>query len=296
MDLLKLKYFHTVALLGNMTRAAETLHISQPSLNSMIRRLEEEVGVPLFDRVGRGIVLNAYGSLLLEHTTKMMHEIDKINTELEAMKNGKERTITICGNVESMGVGLICQFFEKTSNYSMKQRYCTIKSAERLLLNNEYQFAITMPALSNDFIKTITICSGEALACYMSVDNPLSQMPMLSLSQLKDEDFVTRYRGESFSALHKEFMENNYGFSPRIIYEGNALTLQYLIRNNKGIYIASHYDDAMIADPKIVKVPLKDEHHLFNIGLSWGKEAQKNPQCQYFIQFAKKYYNNMLAN
>ena len=163
MDLLKLKYFHTVALLGNMTRAAEALHISQPSLSIMIRKLEEEIGVPLFDRVGRGIVLNSYGAVLLEHTTRMINELDKANYEIDIMKKGQERAINICGNVESLTSGMINHFFKKTSDYRVRQRLCTVPTAEALLLKKDNQFAITMPALHHEQIKTSIICSGGDL-------------------------------------------------------------------------------------------------------------------------------------
>lgn len=65
MELLQLKYFCTVARLEHMTKAAEELRIAQPALSRKIARLEESVGVPLFDRHGRRIRLNAYGKAFL---------------------------------------------------------------------------------------------------------------------------------------------------------------------------------------------------------------------------------------
>ncbi len=66
MDLLQLKYFQVAAQLEHMTRAAERLSIAQPSLSQSIAKLEEELGVPLFDRQGRRIQLNQFGRVFLK--------------------------------------------------------------------------------------------------------------------------------------------------------------------------------------------------------------------------------------
>lgn len=290
MDLLKLKYFHTVALLGNMTRAAEALHISQPSLSIMIRKLEEEIGVPLFDRVGRGIVLNSYGAVLLEHTTRMINELDKANYEIDVMKKGQERAINICGNVESLTAAMLDHFFKKTSDYRVRQRLCTVPTAEALLLKKDYQFAITMPALHHEQIKTSIICSRGVLACYMSSDHTLANRTSVQMDQIKRERFVSVFREESATINTRSFFETTFGFIPHIIYEGSKPTVHSLLRQNKGIFVSLRFEAALLEDPRIVMVPIEDEQFQTTVGLSWLKSNNKNAQCQYFIQFAKKYF------
>ena len=65
MNLLQLKYFQEVAKYQNITRTAEILHVSQPSLSTAIRHLEEELGIELFDRKGKSTVLNENGQNFL---------------------------------------------------------------------------------------------------------------------------------------------------------------------------------------------------------------------------------------
>ena len=66
MDLRDLRYFETIAELEHIGRATERLHRSQPALTTSVRRLEEAVGAPLFEKAGRGIRLTPAGKVLLK--------------------------------------------------------------------------------------------------------------------------------------------------------------------------------------------------------------------------------------
>ena len=77
MDLVQLEYFKAVAESGHLTNAAKKLNVAQPALSVSISRLESEVGVPLFDRVGRGIYLNKCGEIYLEHVEQALNIMKK---------------------------------------------------------------------------------------------------------------------------------------------------------------------------------------------------------------------------
>ena len=68
----QLEYFKVVAQMQHVTHAAEELSISQPALSRSIAKLEEELGFPLFDRSGKGIVLNRYGQIFLQYVERSM--------------------------------------------------------------------------------------------------------------------------------------------------------------------------------------------------------------------------------
>src|SRR5258708_33114532 len=82
MDLLQLKYFQAVAQLEHMTRAAEQLSIAQPFLSQSIAKLEEDLGVPLFDRQGRRIQLNQFGKVFLKRVERVFVELDEGRREV----------------------------------------------------------------------------------------------------------------------------------------------------------------------------------------------------------------------
>ena len=79
MEVMQLRVFLVVAECENMTEAANKLNVVQPSVSRMIRRLEEELGEPIFDRVGRGIKLNEGGRILASEAKKILSAMDQLS-------------------------------------------------------------------------------------------------------------------------------------------------------------------------------------------------------------------------
>ncbi len=93
MELRHLRYF--IALAGSLsfTRAAERVHVTQPTLSHQIRQLEEEVGQPLFDRIGKRVVMTEAGEAFLAYATRALQEIDQGLGEL------KGKSVSVSGTV-----------------------------------------------------------------------------------------------------------------------------------------------------------------------------------------------------
>src|SRR3990172_12427650 len=86
MEIYQLRAFAAVADAGQLTRAAEKLHISQPALSAQIKALEDELEVPLFERTSSGMVLTAAGQRLLAEAEKVLFAAQALRTEARALK------------------------------------------------------------------------------------------------------------------------------------------------------------------------------------------------------------------
>ncbi len=93
MELLQLRYFLAAAEYQHITRAAEHLQIAQPALSQAIHRLETELGMPLFERKSRSIVLNDAGKLLQKRLLPIMDALDRIPEELQEYRSQTAHTI-----------------------------------------------------------------------------------------------------------------------------------------------------------------------------------------------------------
>ena len=89
MNLIQLRYFQAVCACGNLTQAAQQLHISQPSLSSAIQTLEKEFGVGLFVRQYRGVELTAEGEQLLKLSRSLTENADKLVRIMQDLGAGR---------------------------------------------------------------------------------------------------------------------------------------------------------------------------------------------------------------
>ncbi|MBM4123350.1 MAG: LysR family transcriptional regulator [Nitrospira sp.] len=123
MEMRQLRYFLAVAKQENFTRAAEIIHVSQPSLSVQIAALEEEVGLPLFDRMGRRVALTEAGEILREHAVRVLDDLEQGVQAIQELK-GAERGRLIVGALSTVNSYLIpplvCRFRGRFPNVHLQ--------------------------------------------------------------------------------------------------------------------------------------------------------------------------------
>ncbi len=95
MELLQIKYFKVIAETENISKAAEQLYIAQPSLSQTLKRLEEELGTPLFDRTGKRIALNGAGKIFLKYCNEVLTSLQNAELELNEYKGNVQQDVNI---------------------------------------------------------------------------------------------------------------------------------------------------------------------------------------------------------
>ncbi len=111
MDSKALRFFLQVAELGNLSRAAARLHITQPALSRQIKQLEADLATQLFARTGRGLKLTAAGELLARRARPIVHELDALATEVTAQAERVTGAVAVAVS-PSIGVDLAVDVIE----------------------------------------------------------------------------------------------------------------------------------------------------------------------------------------
>lgn len=103
MELTPLRYTLAIAEAGHMTRAAEALGVTQPTLSAMLKKLEAEIGTPLFDRTGRGVEPTEAGRAFLEHAAAAVRAADRAAESVRELAGLERGSIRIGGGATAMG-------------------------------------------------------------------------------------------------------------------------------------------------------------------------------------------------
>lgn len=106
MELRHIRYFLAVATCQSFTRAADKVHVSQPSLSVQITALEEELGAPLFDRLGRKVLLTQAGELFRQHAERLLLEVEHAIQAVQDL-HGAKRGRLVVGTLSTVNSYLI---------------------------------------------------------------------------------------------------------------------------------------------------------------------------------------------
>lgn len=219
MELLQLQYFRTVARLEHITKAAQELRIAQPALSKTIARLEEDIGVPLFDRHGRQIRLNSYGKAFLERVEAalmLLEEGRKEVSELAGLEHGGIHlaTSTLDRLAEPIG-----KFLALHPKVQFRITQASLKEMAQLVETGEVDLCFTPLPTDRTGIQTelraIAVLSEEV---YLAVppDHRLAKRKSIRLSEVASERFIGYKEGIPFQQMNEDFFRAA-GFTPNFV-------------------------------------------------------------------------------
>ncbi|WP_051330716.1 LysR family transcriptional regulator [Aneurinibacillus terranovensis] len=237
MDLYQLLYFQTLAKFQNFTRAADELALTQPALSRSISKLEEELGVPLFERKIRGVILNQYGKSFLKHVNQILQEMNIAREELKDMVDPLHGTVSLAF-IHTLGSrfvpNLLGLFREQFPGIKFQLTQDTTQKIMNHLESAEVDLAFCSPNEQADHINTVPIVNEE-LFLIVPKNHNLAHREQVSLKEVANDPFVT-YKHESSIRDVIERLCRSVGFQPTISFEGvGDATIAGLVASDFGV-------------------------------------------------------------
>ncbi len=277
----QMRYSAAAARHEHLGRAADELDMSQPALSRSILKLEEELGVRLFDRAGRGVRLNAAGKVLLRRLERARAECEDAVRELGEQKALSRKTVSI-GYFATFGVRVIPELVKS---------FCAVEPGVQFQL-----FEGPSPVLARQLLSgEIDLCmasqftnSGlswqplfnEELFALVPPTHRLAKNASIDLADLAEEPFVALKAGHSLRQTLEDLCREA-GFTPRVSLEGyEVATLRGLVGAGFGVTLAPKRTVA--APIQAVSIPVRTPRCQRVIGLSWRKGRWLSPKTLAF--------------
>ena len=294
MTLDQLRYFQSVCKYDGVSRAAEILNISQPSVSNAIANLEREFGVTLFTRQRKRLLLTEEGRVMYEMAEKLLHQADETSRTMQEL--GSENKVLRLGVPPMVGSLVLPILFKEHFNMHPQLQVRIVEDdnsgLKRLLANNQVDMAFLphMHPFGSDL-------STELLAelqnvCYVNKAHRLASQKSIRLAELKDEPLVL-FKNSFFQTewILSEF--KRLSINPYVLLDTAQLsTLQNMITSNTAIGFMFEFLEK--ASPDLVGLPL-DPPMMTRISLVWNKSSHLSGDMKNLIQFMKNTANRIFA-
>lgn len=283
MELMQIRYFLEVANTKHMTNSAKNLHITQPALTQAIRRLENDLGVPLFAAKGRNIVLTEYGKYLQKKLEPLMAKIDDIPKQLKMMVALESETIHM--NVlaaSSLVMEAIIQYKKEHEDIHF-QLHQNIES-------ELYDIAVTTKLFYQaDNDENSFACAEEI---YLAVPENRRYLGRTSicLEEVAKEGFVSLLGSREFRYICDRFCQHA-GFTPRIIFESdNPAAVKNMIAANMGIGFWPEFTWGSIENEPVRLLKIEEPICQRDIIINYNRNKMDSQNVIDFYEFLTKFF------
>jgi len=288
MDIKQLRYFYTIAEQGQITRAAKKLHMAQPPLSHQLKLLEEELGVILFERNGRNMVLTQAGLVLYKKSEKILLEMDEIKTEVKEISEGLRGKLSI-------GVVKTCFSYVPDRLRMFRELYPAVTFSlregdsfmiEQLIKSRESEVGIVrLPIEMNAFSK-IDLPKEQFVAVFPSNTPEILSKTKISMKEFETVPLLLLHRISGVGQFEIVLQEcRRHGFEPTVICEcPDVSMLLSLVSAGVGATIIPKSSLVSFPMPNLHTLEIEDSAIYSESAVIWLKDRYLSKQAKRFIQ------------
>jgi DNA-binding transcriptional LysR family regulator len=284
--------FKAVAETGGFTRAAELLGYAQSSITAQIQTLEVELGAPLFNRLGKKVVLTEAGQRLLPYAQEMLrlHDTAKEITKPEDSPSGR----LVIGAPESLAAfrlpAVIQEYRRKFPKVHIILKPGLCWELRSFIRNGELDMAFLLEQESHSPDLHIETLVQEKMSVVAPIDHPLLRLPKVSPEHLKDETILQTEPGCSYRALFEKYL-HDHGIYPNPDLEFWSIeAIKNCVMCGLGIALLPAITvQSELQDGKLAALAWDDRSHRVATQLIYHKSKWVSPALEAFLFVVRKH-------
>lgn len=293
MNVRDLSIFLAVAGRLNYTRAGEDVHLSQSGVSVRVRELERELGVKLFEQLGKKVALTEAGRLLEPYARRVVAAVEDARQAIEEFR-GLERGHLRIGASTTPGMYLvpriIAEFKRSYSQVELSLGVKDTRGVEEGVLRNEYDFGFVGGHLTGgEDVEVISWCIDE-LILIAAPDHALARRKQVELRNIAKEPFIFRESGSATQAVvEKSLLDAQVQLQP-IIELDNPEAIKQAVETGLGIAFISKFAVRRELNAKtLIALKVKDLEVSRELKIVHRKDKHLSPAATEFIELAKEH-------
>ncbi|TNM41895.1 LysR family transcriptional regulator [Nocardioides albidus] len=282
MELDTIRAFLAVADGSTVTETADLVHRTQPAVSRALARLERDVGTPLFQRVGRGLVLTPAGRELVHHARETLDSYERGVRSVQDITAPDGGFVPVAF-LHTLGTWLVPELIRTFRARRPQVRFDLRQHGDAGLVDDLLGGAVDL-AITGDLPEPGQLESRrlflEPLRLVVPPDHRLAARRTARLADMADEQFIVLKPGFSLRAVTEDLCAE-VGFTPRIGFEGEEVeTLRGLV--SAGLGVALLPEPRGGASPAAPSLRVKDVRAFREIGLAWVRDRTLPPASAHF--------------
>ncbi len=281
MELRQIRYFIAIYEEGNMSRAAARLYVAQPSLSEQIRKLEQELGLPLFVRLPRRLVLTPAGEAFRIHAARILEEVDLVQTHIDEVsaQSGQKIRVGVLPTLGSRLFPSVIAEFRRTNpgaRIELREEISSL-SVKHLLVEREIDVGVIRLDGKLASHLEASFFLREPLVALVPPGHLLARSGEISLQEIAEEPFLTLKPGYGLRELVLNVLKEA-GVTPNITVELSQLDfLIGLVEAKMGLTILPQL--AVARERSVTQLQISDRHAFRELYLVWRKDIPRESKA-----------------
>ncbi len=240
LTLRQLQIFAVAARQLSYARAAEELHLTPPAVSMQLKQLEDNVGLPLFERLGRGVALTGAGEMLLHHALRILGEIKDAEASLQGLLGAEvgQLSVGLVSTAKYFMPRLLAHFSRQHPGVEVQFLVGNRESLLQKLQDNAIDLAV-MGRTPGEIDAHAEPMASHPYVLIGPADHGLRDARGFDLHELRNETFLLREEGSGSRRVAEEMFRNHLFTPHRTISMGSNETIKQAVMAGMGVSLIS---------------------------------------------------------